>query len=194
MEELNIEEFRNQFAVLKEQLKKQEIVSEHLLRVSMKSTSSSISYTKKVSYGAAFICLILYPALYLTRVWSLPFTIVTCLIMLLCVVGTYYIHRPVENLHFMRDDLATVARVMARFKKQYDWWLHYVTPALMIPWCAWACYEYAWIYAPEGVSPWKLCLPLLVGAVVGALVGYRYHRKAVNAAQNIIDEIESLDS
>ena len=35
MEEMNFEEMRNQFAILKEQLKKQEIVSDRLLRETM---------------------------------------------------------------------------------------------------------------------------------------------------------------
>lgn len=40
-------------------------------------------------------------------------------------------HKLVEQFNFMQDDLATVARFMTRFKKQYNDWLHYVAPALI---------------------------------------------------------------
>lgn len=193
MEEKNFEEMRNQFAILKEQLQKQEIVSDRLLRETMKTRSNTISYTKRVGIGAAIFSLIIYPYCYYTHMWSLSFTIITCLMMLFCVAATFYIHRPVEKLNFMTDDFSTVARVMAKFKKQYDDWLHYMAPILIIPWLAWACYEFAWQYAPEGINPWFMCLPIIVGAAIGGLVGYLFHRKAVNAAQNIIDEIEETE-
>ncbi|MCR4808910.1 MAG: hypothetical protein K5896_03520 [Prevotella sp.] len=190
MEDKNFEELQRQFALLKQQLNKQEIVSDHLLRETVKLRSKDIRYTRNTVYGAAAFCLIVYPICYLFHMWSLAFTVATCIMMMFCVVGTYYIHRPVEQLNMMRDDLATVARVMAKFKKQYNDWLYYVTPALLIPWLAWACYEFGWKYAPEGVNPWTLALPLIVGAAIGGLIGYNYHRKAVNAAQDIINEIE----
>ncbi len=190
MEDKNFEELRNQFALLKTQLDKQEIVSDRLLRETVKLRSKDIRYTKNTVYGAAAFCLITYPICYLMQMWSLAFTIATCFMMMFCVLGTYYIHRPVEQLNLMRDDLATVASTMSRFKKQYNNWLYYITPTLMIPWLAWACYEFAWQHAPEGVNPWAMSLPLIIGAAIGGLIGYMYHRKAVNAAQDIIDEIE----
>jgi len=190
MEDKNFEELQNQFAILKEQLNKQEIVSDRLLRETMKLKAKDISKTKKITYMAAVFCLLIYPLLYFAHTWSLAFATATCVMMVICIAATYYFHRPVENLDLTRDDFASVANVMARFKKQYNNWLYYVTPTLLIPWLAWACYEFAWQYAPEGVNPWAMSIPLIVGAVIGGLIGYNYHRKATNAAQDIIDEIE----
>ena len=188
---MNFEEMRNQFAILKDQLNKQEIVSDHLLRTTMKRRNRDISSTKRMIYGCAVFCLFFYPLNCLTHAWSTAFTIFTCLMILFCAAATWYIHKPVEKLDFMRDDFATVANVMAKFKKQYDNWLHYVTPALIIPLLIWACYEFAWKNAPEGINPILPCVLLIVGATVGGLIGYHYHRKAVNAAQDILDEINS---
>ena len=191
---MNFEEMRGQMAILKEHLDKQEIVSDRLLRETMKAKTKDIKYTKNVVYGAAIFCMIIYPLSTMSHLWSWPFALATCAMMMFYVYATYYIHRPVEQLNYMTADLATVARVMAKFKKQYDNWLHYVTPALIIPWFAWACYEVAWKNAPAGTDPKVLAflaLPLLIGAAIGALIGYFYHRKAVNAAQDIIDEIEN---
>ena len=110
--------------------------------------------------------------------------------MLFCAYGTYYVHKPVDRMNLMTEDLATVAKVMARFRRQYNQWLYYVTPALLIPWLSWAVYEYAWKNAPEGMNHWLMALPLLIGAAIGGLIGYIWHCKAVNAADNIIRQIE----
>ncbi|MCR5181316.1 MAG: hypothetical protein K6C30_08930 [Bacteroidaceae bacterium] len=193
MEDKNFEELQNQFAILKTQLDKQEIVSDRLVRETMKQRTKDINKTKRTIYFAAVFCLLTYPILYYTDMFTLEFTIVTCAMMLFCFLATYYIHRPVDDLNLMRDDFTTVARVMAKFKKQYDDWLLYVAPTLILPWLAWACHEFAWRHAPEGVNPWTLALPLIIGAAIGCLIGYRFHRKAVNAAQDILDEIE-MDS
>lgn len=185
-----LEELRNQFDILKQELKKQEIVSDRMLRTTMKSKNKDISMAKREVYVAAVMCLLFIPLTCYTKVWSLAFAIATCVMMLFCIAATIYIHKPVDKLNFMKDDFSTVARVMAKFKRQYDNWLRYVAPALMIPWLTWACYELAWKHAPAGSNPWLLCIPLIIGAVIGGLIGYYYHNKAANAAQDIIDEIE----
>lgn len=190
MEEKDFEELRNQFAILKDQLNKQEIVNDHLLRETMKNKNRDIDSTKRMMYVCAGICLVAFQLNYYIHTWSLPFTIATLLMVLCCTIATYYIHKPVDKLNFMRDDFATVARVMAKFKKQYNDWLHYVTPVIVIPWIAWACYDLAWSKALEGINPIWMCLPVFIGAAIGGIVGYAYHRKAVNAAQDIMAQIE----
>lgn len=192
MEDMNKDEIRQMYDILKQQLAKQEIISDHMLRKTMKVKNSAISQSKRMIYVCTAICLLLYPLCILEHVWSIAFGIATCIMVLFCAVATYYIHKPVESLNFMKDDLATVARVMAKFKKQYDNWLHYVTPAILIPWLAWACYEFAWKNAPKGVNPWILTTIMLIGVLVGGLIGYAFHRRATNAAQDIIDEIETV--
>ena len=60
---MNFEELRNQFAILKEQLKKQEIVSDHLLRETMKAKRSKINSTKRMCY----VCV----AVAITSLWTI---------------------------------------------------------------------------------------------------------------------------
>jgi ABC-type uncharacterized transport system permease subunit len=192
MEEMNFEEMRNQYAILKQQLKNQEIINDHLLRKTMKDRKNAINSTKILEYVCVALCILLYPLLYFDGMFSLAFLIATCLMVLFCAVATWYMHRPVDELNFMRDDLSTVARVMARFKKQYNQWLYFVAPLLIIPWGAWACYEFAWKNAHDGIYPWAMTIGLIVGALIGLAIGLYFHFKAVNAAQDIIDEIEDV--
>ena len=190
MEEQYFEEMRLQMAALKGQLDKQEIVSDHLIRKIMKMRTKDINSTKNMCIFAAIIGFIMFPLNSIAHSWSWAFTIATGAMLLFCVIATIYIHRPVEKLNYMTSDLATVARVMAHFKKQYDNWLHYVTPALIIPWLGWACYEFAWKNCPEGLNPLWMTLPIIIGAAIGGAIGYYYHCKAVNAAKDILEQIE----
>ena len=188
---MNFDEMRNQIALLKQKLDRQEIVNDSLLREAMRGKMGAINWTKYKSYiCVAFLPCPLSAFVILGGVFSNAFVFATCAMMLFCAYGTYYVHRPVDRMDLMTDDLATVAKVMAKFRKQYNQWLYYVTPTLLIPWLGWAMYEYAWKNAPEGVSHWILALPLLVGAAIGLLVGYHWHCKAVDAADNIIRQIE----
>ncbi len=187
---MNLDEMREQFTMLKHKLDQQDIVNEALLRETMRGRIGAINQTKYKSYICAAFSLALYPLLLYWGVFSNAFVIATCIMMLFCAYGTYYVHKPVDRMNLMTEDLATVAKVMAKFRKQYNQWLYYVTPALLIPWLSWAVYEYAWKNAPEGMNHWLMALPLLIGAAIGGLIGYIWHCKAVNAADNIIRQIE----
>ena len=189
MEEMNLEEIRSQFAILKEQLTKQEIVSDRLFRETMKAKNKDINYVKKFAYWIAPICVILYLPLYFMHQTSLAFIIVTCLMLVACLVCTYYVHKPVDSLNFMTDDFASVARVMTKFNKQKKQILYASLP-VMVLWAAWACYEMVWKHDLPKSFSWVLTISMLIGGIVGGIWGYCVERKAMNAAQDIIDEIE----
>lgn len=192
MENQNFEfdEMRNQIAILKNKLNRQEIVSDRLLRQTMCTRVRDIDRTKRMELVACALCFILFPLEVYEGFLTLPFALVSLGMIVFCLIGTIYIHRPVDRINLMTEDLATVASVMARFKRQYDFWLHYVTPTLLIPWFLWACYDYGWKQAPAGTNPVWFCLPIAIGVVIGGITGYTYHRKAVNAAKSIMQQLE----
>lgn len=190
MEEMNLEEMRNQIAILKNKLDKQEIINERLLADAMKKKVNTINNVERFSIFCAVFCLAAYPLLRYYIGFSWPFVIATCVMMVFCIVGTNYIHRPLHDSKLMTSDVATVARVMARFKRQYDNWLRYVTPSLLTPWLLWASYEYTELMGLEGTARYFTPLPLLVGAAIGGFIGYRQHCKAVKTAEEIIHQLE----
>lgn len=190
MEEMNLEEMRNQIAILKNKLDKQEIINERLLADAMKKKVNTINNVERFSIFCAVFCLAAYPLLRYYIGFSWPFVIATCVMMVFCIVATNYIHRPLHDSKLMTSDVATVARVMARFKRQYDNWLRYVTPSLLTPWLLWASYEYTELMGLEGTARYFTPLPLLVGAAIGGFIGYRQHCKAVKTAEEIIHQLE----
>ena len=192
MEDMNYEEMRSQMASLKAHLDKQEIVNDKLMREIINSKSGVLRRNKRVGYAIGALGLLIYASIALggTYIFSPAFALVTCAVLIFCVAATYYIHRPVEKLNFMTDDLSTVARTMARFKKQYDDWLHYVTPVILVPWLAWACYEVGWKNAPGDLNPLMMIVAILIGGTIGGAIGYHFHRSTVNTAKSILKQIE----
>lgn len=190
MEDKDIMEMRRQLALLREKLEDQQIVNDRLMRASMRQRSRDIKRSERFSYKAAVICLILYPIIAYTGVFSILFCTVTCLMILFCIGATVYVNRPINRTDLMTADLATVAAVMKRFRKQSKNWIRYVTPTLLIPWLTWACFEFLEHNNPNHMHPAYVVAPLIVGAAIGGFIGYRKHRTSVQAAQDILEQIE----
>lgn len=186
MEEKNFEEMRNQFAILKEELGKQEIVSDSLLRSTMNKKSKTINEVKKIGYAWALVALPLLLTFYFTHLTSLAFVIATYLLVGICFVSLYHIHKPVDKLNFIKDDLGTVANVMAAFRKHYSRGL-FNAMVICVLWAIWFCHE---IWKHNHTNPWLYVFFVLVGGILGGVSGYKDCRKAMTAAQEIIDEIE----
>lgn len=194
MEEQNtgLEEMRAQIALLRKKLEAHEIVNDRLLRETMKTKVSVINSIKRKQIVASIFCFIIFPLEVRLGMFSLPFVIATCLMVLFCLVSTICMHRSIDRTNLMTEDLKTVSCIMSRFKRQYDLWLYRVTPALLIPWISWLCYDVSRNKMAEHIAPVWLCLPLLIGAAVGCIIGLRYHHSATNAATSIVEQVEEV--
>ena len=156
-------------------------------RETMKAKTKEINYLKTHEYfEGAILGLLILPVLRVILPCSHAFISATCLVVVVSMAGIYFIYKPIGTLNIMEDDLASVAHVMAKFKKQISHWERYVVPALLIPWIAWAIYEFAW----KGSVSWVAILAGIYGAVIGGIKNFKVYHKAVNAAQEIIDDIE----
>lgn len=190
MEEKDIMEMRRQLACLQEKLSDQQIINERLLRNSMQSKVSVIKHGEYFQYLSALLALVLYPIVAYQGMFSIALCTVTCVMMIFCIAATQYIHRPVNRTDLMTADLATVASVMEKFTKQYAFWLHYITPALIIPWLCWVCWEWLERNSDLNINPVFILLPILIGVLIGSVIGFIRHRKTVNAARCILQQIE----
>lgn len=190
MEEMKFDEMRSQIAILKKKLNKQEIVNDRLLRETMRTKVNTINSVEVRCIFCAVLCILLYPQMRYFIRFSQVFCLVTCAMMLFCIIGTVYIHHPLHDRNLMSTDMKNVADVMSRFKHQYDMWLRYVTPTLLLPWITWVCYELVKTNPNADIPVAYIIAPPLIGCVIGGIIGLRWHKKAVNAAEDIIREIE----
>ena len=185
-----LETMRAQIALLKEKLDKETIVSEKILRDTMRHKARTINTNAWVSVGASIFVIIWS----LTTVPSLGFSWwfagATILMMLVCDFFTWKYHKDV-NAKTMSGDLLTVAKVMKQLRDNYKKWLKY-SIALISIWFVWLSIEFC-----IQLNDWRLAvvmiIALLIGLAIGGFIGLKMHNSVIRNAEEIIQQIEDTD-
>lgn len=185
-----LETMRAQIALLKEKLDKETIVSEKLLRDTMRHKARTINTNAWVSVAASIFVIIWA----LTAVPSLGFSWwfagATVLMMLVCDFFTWKYHKDV-NAKTMSGDLLTVAKVMKQLRDNYKKWLKY-SIALISIWFVWLSIEFC-----IQLNDWRLAvvmiIALLIGLAIGGFIGLKMHNSVIRNAEEIIQQIEDTD-
>lgn len=183
--DFELENMRQQMAMLKNKLEKQEIVNDGFVRRSMKKEVSSITryYVILIIMG---IFMIPYSYAVFVKLchFSLAFGITTIIFMIVCTAATYYNKRKISDPDLMSNSLVEARKKIASAKKFDTDWLKIGIPALIL-WLSWFSFE-------AYQANFFLFLGGCVGAICGAIGGFIAHRKTQRQYQGIIDQIEDL--
>lgn len=188
-ENFELENMREQMATLKKKLDQQQIVNDRIIRHSMERTADKIN---RRYYFIMAICVVMIPYSYWAFVmlnsFSVSFWIYTCIVMLVCLGGTYYNSRNLD-VDMMDNSLVDVRRYIARAKKFDANWLFVGIPFVIV-FLGWFMYESYRIHQDDFSNGlfWGGCLAAIVG--VGA--GFYLHYKTQRQYQEIIYQIEDL--
>ncbi|MBO4654994.1 MAG: hypothetical protein J5644_05580 [Bacteroidales bacterium] len=182
-----LETMRAQIALLKEKLDKETIVSEKLLRDTMRHKARSINTNAWISVAAS-IFVIIWAMVYIPKEgFSWWFAGATVLMMLVCDFFTWKYHKDV-NAKTMSGDLLTVAKVMKRLRDNYKKWLKY-SIAMISVWFVWLSIEFC-----IQLKDWRLAIvmiiTLLIGLAIGGFIGLKMHNSVIRNAEEIISQIE----
>lgn len=183
------EEMRQQMAILKGKLDRQEIVNDRLIRQSMKNNASSILNKYLVSIIAAlFVIPYSYYVFINMMGFSMAFWICTCIFMVVCLGFTLFVGKKVYDSNMMDNNLLEVQQNIAKAKKLDSDWLLFAIPVLIL-WVGWLIYE---AYSVLG----ETLLPFLIGAVLGLIIGgaigLKMHFKTQRQYQEILQHIEEI--
>ena len=185
-----LETMRAQIALLKEKLNKETIVSEKLLRDTMRHKARTINTNAWVSVGASIFVIIWALAYIPKEGFSWWFAGATVLMMLVCDFFTWKYHKNV-NAKTMSGDLLTVAKVMKQLRDNYKKWLKY-SIAMISVWFVWLSIEFCIL-----LDDWRLAvvmiIALLIGLAVGGFIGLKMHNSVIRNAEEIIQQIEETD-
>ena len=188
--DFELENMRQQMTTLKNKLSQQEIVSDRLIRRSMRDTAGNIT---RRYYFIMALCLLMIPYTYVVFVMnlelSLAFWIGTSIFMLVCGGATYYNCQNVTSANMMSDNLIGVGQKMARAKKFDANWLFFGIPAVVL-WMSWFLYETYQLHGGALTNGlfWGGC----IGGIIGAICGLSLNFKTQRQYQDIIDQIEDL--
>jgi len=182
-----LQEMRDQIALLKRKLDRETIISEKLLRDTMKRKAGTINVNAWISIAASLFvivfALIQFPQMGLSNL----FIAITIVMMLVCDFFTWRYHKNV-NRKTMAGDLVTVAQVMKKLKDDYHNWLKYGIMMILF-WAGWFASELLF----QTDSPKEelfLVIGMVVGLAIGGFIGMRMHKSVVNNADEIIKQIE----
>lgn len=184
-----LDEMRQQMAILKDKLESQTIVNDRFIRRSIKRNVSTINRRYLVM---TIIALAMIPYGYWAFVMlnglSVALWIALCVLML-AVVGFIYINGSVlRDYNLMGGNLVEVRRKLALAKKRDGNWPWFGIP-VAVAWASWAIYEMA-----QKTGGNEYLVPCcIVGILVGALVGLKVHFKTQRHYRDVLEQLEDLE-
>lgn len=183
-----LEELRSQMAVLKDKLSREEIVSERLLRQTMKGHVRFINSQAWVSGAACVAVILMMPGLSQEFGLSIWLVIFTAVMMLFSMGATIFYHRGVSP-DMMNGNLLQVAKRMRKLKNDYKNWKYIGYPMAAI-WSVWFSAEIVLTSAVNRTMAMSLLSGLLVGGIAGVIIGLKMQKKTLTTIDEIISQIE----
>ena len=184
-----LDEMRQQMAILKDKLENQTIVNDRFIRRSIKHGVSTINKRYLV---LGIIALVMIPYGYWAFVMiaglSVALWLASCLMMLIVVGFMIYNSRDMRDNALMSGNLLDVKRKVTLAQKRDANWLWFGIP-MALAWGAWAVYEMS-----QKMGDNEYIVPCcIVGVLVGALIGLKVHFKTQSRFSEIIEQIEDLE-
>ena len=182
-----LDELREQIALLKDKLRKQEMINE---RGIMLVTQKGINRLNRA--GTIYTFFGLFAVVYCSWAFhrfgfSDEFVIGTAIFLAACAVGTMYAHWGLRDVDVASGNLVDIANRLLRLRKIYSRW-HFVTvPALRV-WCYFLYKDaYRMLDNAEG-----FLMAGIVGGTIGGAIGLWRHFKTLREADNTIAHIREL--
>lgn len=183
-----LEELRAQMAVLKDKLSREEIVSERLLRQTMKGHVRFINSQAWIGSIACLFVIGMMPELSEQFGLSLWLVIYTTAMMLFSMGATLFEHRGVSP-DMMNGNLLDVAKRMRKLKKDYQNWKYIGYPMVAV-WFIWFSAEIVVNSHVNRNMAISLLSGLLAGGIIGVFLGFKMQKKTISTIDEIISQIE----
>ena len=182
-----LREMQEQMQQLRDKLDSQKIVNERILKKSCSQTASRLRFKANLPnlFGAA--AMLMVPALREFGV-SMGFIIFTWVLMLVCIVATILTNRHIPQ---MDRDLVTATQELTRFKKIHAEWIKFNIPMIIV-WVGYLCWD---LFRNGEIDPalrYSFMAGIGAGILLGGIVGFKMRRDQLNAADELLDQIEEL--
>ena len=189
--DFELDEMRQQMAILKNKLEKQTIVDERIIRRAIKHSASTINKRYLV---ISIIALAMIPYGYWAFVklngLSISLWIASCVMMLLVVGFCFFNGRAMRDPLLAEGNLHdTLHRVVAA-KRRDNNWLWFGIPTVTA-WTGWVGWEMA---QKMGAEHFKFFMPFFIICIVaGIIIGLTVHFKTQRHFRDIIEQIEDAE-
>ena len=191
IESRELQEMKEQLAILTQKLEKETIVNERLLRQSMKNKASSI---RRRAIVESIATLIMIPYF----IWVMPRLIgisvglcsFTCFFMIAALAYNFYIHSHFQPEKFAHGNLLEARKDTLRTQKLYSKWRMYIGIPFCIVFISWFAYDISQVMHGEELR--GALGGVAIGCVLGVIVGTFIHKKIQRTMNEIVEQIEEM--
>ena len=186
-----LQEMKEQLAILTQKLEKEAIINERLIRQSMKNKASSI---RRAAIIESIITLMMIPYF----IWVMPNVIAistglccfTCFFMVLALVCNYYTHSRFRPDKFVLGNLLEVRKDTLMIKRFYINWLKFIGLPVIIVFFSWFVHDIRIAYPGEDLN--GIYYGIGFGILLGTIIGTILFKKIQNTADEILEQIEEM--
>lgn len=189
--DFELDEMRQQMAILKNKLDNQTIVNDRLIRRAVKNSVSTINKRYLVISIIAFAMI---PYGYWTFVklngLSIPLWIAMSVLMLAVIGFCIYNGHEMRKNDFVSDNLLDTKRKTLKAQKRDAMWPYFGIP-VAIGWAAWVGWEMTQKLEGDFLKyfiPW-----FIICVTAGALIGLKVHFKTQRHFRDILEQIEDVE-
>ena len=183
-----LREMQEQMQQLRDKLDNQKIVNERILKKSCSQTASRLRFKANLPILFGVAAILLAPSLHTLGI-SMWFIICTWALMLVCIVATVLTNRHIPQ---MDRDLVTATQELTRFKKIHAEWIKFAIPMIIV-WVGLLCWD---LFRNENIDDpmlqYSFLAGIVTGVVLGGIIGFKTRREQLNAADELLDQIEEL--
>ena len=183
-----LEQLRQQYNSLKEEINKQNNVNERLIRESIKKDMSLINMKKWVSIVAGAIAIPLIYVVSMELDLGLVFTVISVVWLLSMVIGNILRNRELNISMLSSGSMQSFADEMHRRKTNQFKWVR-INFSLFVIWVGCFIGECFRVGLDRDILI-PVIVGVLTGTVIGLAAGFRMHNRLIGAYENIIAEIE----
>ena len=186
-----LDEMRQQMALLKDKLNRQEIVNDQLVRKTVKNKISALTRMRRVKRFWLIACIIFVPVM-LIKAIGLPvwFAVATDLFLAFSLFYHEYYMEGIDDHTLSSQGLLQVSEKATRLKRQTKRWLFVGIPLLLV-WVLTFMYlinDYTWFQIEDN----EIAVGLVTGVILGSFLGFLMYRKQQRMVDDLQDAIEDM--
>ena len=189
--DFELNEMRQQMAILKNKLDNQTIVNDRLIRRAVKNSVSTINKRYLVISIIAFAMIPYgYWAFVVLNELSIPLWIAMSVIMLAVIGFCIYNGHEMRKNDFVSNNLLDTKRKTLKAQKRDAMWPYFGIP-VAIGWAAWVGWEMTQKLEGDFLKyfvPW-----FIICVTAGALIGLKVHFKTQRHFRDILEQIEDVE-
>ncbi|MBQ0080939.1 MAG: hypothetical protein KBS95_05260 [Alistipes sp.] len=184
---------KEQYASLKQEIQKQELITDAMLRSVMKDRAGRIKGTVRTSMFCAILTILFSPYVFhynpvMGCSWA--FVIGTDIMMLIAIFFDWHTTKELYFKDYASCDILSFLSDIRRVRKRYIDWMKFGFLLLAI-WFTWLVWEV--LSHSNSLELTKVIIPfILLGVVIGVVVGIKMDLRIIRNCNEIIKQINNL--